>query len=160
MRDGGGGGPGGGAVGSGCVMRSQEKNAALVARPCSAACESCVVQCSACLAFARTARACRGGGSCAVGSQTCGHHPRNTRGKRDEASGFGCDRHADDIMEIIRACDDRLLAIFTEAQRRAGPLHALMQPLPSRLQLKHLWSAYEIKMLLNLPSIIVGSTIE
>jgi len=92
--------------------------------------------------------------------QTCGHHPRNTRGKRDEASGFGCDRHADDIMEIIRACDDRLLAIFTEAQRRAGPLHALMQPLPSRLQLKHLWSDYEIKMLLNLSSIIVGSTME
>jgi hypothetical protein len=40
-------------------------------------------------------------------------------------------------MEIIRACDDSLLAIFTEAQQRAGSLDALMQPLPSRLQLKH-----------------------
>ena len=75
MRDGGGGGPGGGAVGSGCVMRSQEKNAALVARPGSAACESYVVQCSACLAFARTERACGGGGSCAVGSKHVGTIP-------------------------------------------------------------------------------------
>ena len=51
------------------------KNAALVARPGSAACESYVVQCSACLAFARTARACGGGGSCAVGSKHVGTIP-------------------------------------------------------------------------------------
>ena len=63
-------------------------------------------------------------------------------------------------MEIIRACDDWLLAIITEAQQRAGSLDALMQPLQSRLQLKHLCSVYEIKMLLNLGSIIVSSTME
>jgi hypothetical protein len=62
------------------------KNAALVARPCSAACESYVVQCSACLAFARTARLRRRRLMCSR-FQTCGHHPRNTRGKRDEARG-------------------------------------------------------------------------
>ena len=63
-------------------------------------------------------------------------------------------------MEIIRACDDWLLAIITEAQQRAGSLDAQMQPLQSRLQLKHLCSVYEIQMLLNLGSIIVSSTME
>jgi hypothetical protein len=53
-----------------------------------------------------------------------------------------------------------LLAIITEAQQRGGSLDAQMQPLQSRLQLKHLFSVYEIKMLLNLGNIIVGSTME
>jgi hypothetical protein len=53
-----------------------------------------------------------------------------------------------------------LLAIITEAQQRGGSLDAQMQPLQSRLQLKHLFSVYEIKMLLNLGNIKVGSTME